>query len=317
MFISKYEHDCRKLDSKQPKFPYRNKLRRPSVTARGFKIPFPFFPAFCQVCTGCAACICGTFSFSSHCLSETVDHGVILLWLTLFALEVRKGGVMILCPSWGQLFRPFNVANLRRVSAGLPLDVYIRDERFSIESFCLRISFSSWPAASRDVAASSTSGSALDSLELCSVREYVTFCVSLSTELSSSVVLFRLAMLPDRLVKLLVMLATLSFRIIEWAEARTRCSLLAWPAIPGNGRISRVQTSARRLSSLTRSERAGARTGIRLVVRSDCDLLMEAGATSSLETFVFLMMTWQSPDIGSTVVALCIDILLAMVPSRC
>jgi hypothetical protein len=66
-----------------------------------------------------------------------------------------------------------------------------------------------------------------------------------------------------------------------------------------------------------RSERAGTRTGIRLVVRSDCDLLMEAGAAGSLEAFVFLIMTWQSPDIGLTVVALCIDILLAMVPIRC
>lgn len=76
-------------------------------------------------------------------------------------------------------------------------------------------------------------------------------------------------MLADRFVKLLAILATLSFRIIELAEARTRCSLRALPAMPGNGIISRVQTSPRRFSSLIRSARGGASTGIRFVVSSD------------------------------------------------
>src|SRR3954454_16114960 len=62
---------------------------------------------------------------------------------------------------------------------------------------------------------------------------------------SSSVVFWRLARLPDRFVKLLAILATLSFRIIELAEARTGCSLRLRPVIPGYGRISRVQTSHR------------------------------------------------------------------------
>jgi hypothetical protein len=32
---------------------------------------------------------------------------------------------------------------------------------------------------------------------------------------------------------------------------------------------------------------------------------------------VFLIMTWQRPDMGPTVVALWIDILLAIVPMEC
>jgi hypothetical protein len=42
--------------------------------------------------------------------------------------------------------------------------------------------------------------------------------------------------------------------------------------------------------------------------------LIEADDANSLNAFVFLMMTWQRPDIGPTVVALWIDILLAIVP---
>ena len=52
-------------------------------------------------------------------------------------------------------------------------------------------------------------------------------------------------------------------------------------------------------------------------MRSDCDLLIavvDEELGMSLNEFVFLIMTWQSPDIGPTVVALWIDILLAIVP---
>lgn len=125
----------------------------------------------------------------------------------------------------------------------------------------------------------------------------------------------KLTTLLDRFVKLLAILATLSLRIIELADARTRCSLRARVVIPGNGMISEVQTSASRCSILILSTREGARTGIRFVVRSDWDLLIELGAVDSLHALVFLMITWKRPVIDPTVVALWIDSLLAVVPT--
>lgn len=97
------------------------------------------------------------------------------------------------------------------------------------------------------------------------------------TRVSSSVPLLplpplrgRLVKLAERLVKLLVMLTTLSFRIMDDAEALTSCSLRDRAVIPGKGRMSRVQTSDSRASSRARSSRDGARTGSRvLVVRRD------------------------------------------------
>lgn len=80
---------------------------------------------------------------------------------------------------------------------------------------------------------------------------------------------------------------------------------------------SRVHTSLRRVSSLTRSARGVARTGILFVVSSDCDLLMEDEDVGSLAELVFFMITWQRPVVGPTVVALCIEIRLAMVPNAC
>lgn len=56
---------------------------------------------------------------------------------------------------------------------------------------------------------------------------------SLLSSLGGTGVACGLIAFPDRLVKLLVMLATLSFRIMELAEERTRCSLRARPVIPG------------------------------------------------------------------------------------
>jgi hypothetical protein len=171
----------------------------------------------------------------------------------------------------------------------------------------------------RDFDMSSASCSVVMSLELCSPRAGAVFCASIPVDESSSVALCRLAMLLDRFVKLLAKLATLNFLIMELADARTRCSLRARPVIPGNGRMSRVQTSARRVSSRTRSARDGARTGMRFVVRRDCDLLIEAHDAEwgiLLREFVFLMITWQSPDFGPTVVALWMEILLAIVPTK-
>src|SRR6187402_2380823 len=109
--------------------------------------------------------------------------------------------------------------------------------------------------------------------ELDSIRDAAGF-VSLSRT-SSSAVFWRLARLPDRFVKLLAILATLSFRIIELADARTGCSLRLRPVIPGYGRNSRVQTSDRMVSRRIRSARVGASTGMRLVVTRDCDLLID------------------------------------------
>ena len=42
--------------------------------------------------------------------------------------------------------------------------------------------------------------------------------------------------------------------------------------------------------------------------------MIEADATGSLTAVVFLIMTWQRPDVDPTVVALWMDILLAIVP---
>ena len=71
-------------------------------------------------------------------------------------------------------------------------------------------------------------------------------------------------------MKLLVMLTTLNFRIMDDADARTSCSLLDRVVIPGKGSTSLVQTSDRRASSRALSPREGASTGIRLfVVSSD------------------------------------------------
>jgi hypothetical protein len=107
-----------------------------------------------------------------------------------------------------------------------------------------------------------------------------------------------LAKLADRLPKLpakLLVKPPLSLRIINDADARTRCSLLDRAVIPGNGNTSRVQTSDKRASTRALSAREGARTGIRLfVVKSDCDLFIrEAGpeAGDSFSALVFFRMT--------------------------
>ena len=135
---------------------------------------------------------------------------------------------------------------------------------------------------------------------------------------SLELVMCMLALLLERLVKELAMLATLSLRITEDAEDRTRCSLRARTVIPGKGRTSRVHTSERRASRRARSPRDGARTGMReFVVSRDCDLLMddfEADTVASLSTLVFFRMTWHSGDLGPTVVARWIEIRRVTVP---
>ena len=105
----------------------RNKFRIPSVTTV-LLIPFPlaFFPCFCDVAAVRADGTCGMFSFSSVPKSVTVESEVTLFWFTLFALEVRSGGVIILCPSGPQLVLTFKVASRRNVLAGLPFAAGLR-----------------------------------------------------------------------------------------------------------------------------------------------------------------------------------------------
>lgn len=124
--------------------------------------------------------------------------------------------------------------------------------------------------------------------------------MAVTTEAQARVVVV-LAMLTDRLVKELAMLATLSFLITEEALERTRCSLRERTVIPGKGRASRVHTSDKIASSLDRSPLEGERIVTRLSggATSDCDLwrrvLADTVATAtelSLSTVVFFRTTW-------------------------
>lgn len=249
--------------------------------------------------------------WSASCESATVVNEETLLWLKLFALDVRSGGVIILSPSRTQLFLPWNVAILRMALPGL-VEAGPRVKRLSVDPDRKLFSFSNWKMVICGLVVFgcwtwwSVSPDLLPESSV--ALEYPSS--SLST------VVFVLATLTERLLKLLVILATLSLRIIECAEVRTKYSLRARLVIPGKGRISFVQTSARIFSSLIRSARAGARTGIRFVVSRDCDLLMAVYDDPSLQAFVFFMITWQRL-VGPTVVARCIDILRAIVPNSC
>ena len=135
---------------------------------------------------------------------------------------------------------------------------------------------------------------------------------------SSLTIFFRLVTLGDLLVKVLAMLVTLNFRIIDDADERTACSLLARAVMPGKGKIPRVQTSATRASSRALSPGDGARTGSRpVVVSNDCERLIDAVVVLLVDSFsmvVFFNMTWDIGDLAPTVVARCMDILRATVP---
>jgi len=102
--------------------------------------------------------------------------------------------------------------------------------------------------------------------------------------------------------KLLAMLTELSLRITDDADERIRCSPRARMVIPGKGSLSLVQTSDNRASSRARSPREGASTGIRLLEPgSDLERFICEGDNGSLETLVFLMMTWYSGDLSRIV----------------
>ena len=127
--------------------------------------------------------------------------------------------------------------------------------------------------------------------------------------------------LLDLLVKELAILATLSFLMTVDAEVRTKFSLRARVVMPGNGRISRLQTSARNTSSRARSLRAGASTGIRaLVVSRDCERWMADDVdelfAASRTTLVFFNTTWHNGTFGPIVVARWMDIRRVTVPVR-
>lgn len=113
-------------------------------------------------------------------------------------------------------------------------------------------------------------------------------------DISSSVPILcdTLARLADRLLKLLVMLTTLSFRMTEEAEDRTRCSLLDRAVIPGKGRMSRVQTSDRSASSRALSPRAGASTGTRAVVDSKDGERLIGELAPALEDISFMTLVF-------------------------
>ncbi len=112
---------------------------------------------------------------------------------------------------------------------------------------------------------------------------------------ASSLALGILGTLVERLPRELVMLATLSFRIIVVAELRTRCSLLDRVVMPGNGKTLRLHTSASKASRRARSPREGASTGVReFVVNSDCERLigrLDVDVDVSFRLVVFFSMT--------------------------
>lgn len=130
---------------------------------------------------------------------------------------------------------------------------------------------------------------------------------SSTPESSSLPPLVMLARLGERLVNWLVMLVTLSLRIMECADVRMRCSFRARTVSPGNGRISRVHTSESSASSRALSPRDGASTGTRpLVASRDCERLIVTFVEDwiSFSRLVFRRMTLHKGDFGLTVIAL-------------
>lgn len=105
---------------------------------------------------------------SSHCESATVDSEVDRICLTLLALEVRSGGVMILCPSRTQLLLPFNVVNLRMALPGLSDSPPPRAERLSDDSDFKRFSLSACSETMRGLLPGSASPRPLASIQVCS-----------------------------------------------------------------------------------------------------------------------------------------------------
>lgn len=86
--------------------------------------------------------------------------------------------------------------------------------------------------------------------------------------------------LGERREKLLAMLAMLSLRMTEFADARmwfsTRRLLM-----PGKGKISFVQTSSSAVSSRIRSARRGAKVGTWFADKCDCDRVTKFGANGA------------------------------------
>jgi len=111
------------------------------------------------------------------------------------------------------------------------------------------------------------------------------------------------------------MLAMLSFRITEFADARIGSTRL--PPILGYGSVLLVHTSEILLSILDRSIRRGARVGI--LLDDICDLERIIEVEELLVYFcasVFLMMTCCKLDLGPRVAARCIESLLEKFGNR-
>ena len=144
--------------------------------------------------------------------------------------------------------------------------------------------------------------------------------LGLMWDIISSLAWAMIGTLVERLPSELVMFATLSLRITVVAELRTRCSLLDRLVMPGNGKSSRLHTSASRASRRTRSPREGAKTGVlELVVNKDWERLigrLDEDVDVSFMVVVFFSMTWHRADLGPTVVALWIDTRRATVPKN-
>jgi hypothetical protein len=138
-------------------------------------------------------------------------------------------------------------------------------------------------------------------------------CTRLPNE-SSERVLLMLEKLGERREKLLAMLAMLSFRIIEFADARIWFSTLRFD-MPGNGSMSFVHTSSSIVSSLMRSALRGARVGTWWEDMNDCDRVTTpgdnvGGESGSFCACVFLMMTWLVLVFAPRVAARCTDMRL-------
>ena len=156
---------------------------------------------------------------------------------------------------------------------------------------------------------------ASDSASASSPSETELISMGVEANLSSA----RLTQLGDRFLKLPVLLALLSFRIIELADVRIMCSprLLL---IPGYGRRSLVHTSVNPYSMRSRSTRLGARTTARFVVNNDCDRLIEPEAeiceSQQFLLCVLRMMTCKLLLLECSVAARRIESRRVRVPGR-
>jgi len=129
----------------------------------------------------------------------------------------------------------------------------------------------------------------------CGRRFACDFLCTLLPYESSDRALLTLEKLGERREKLLAILAMLSLRMTEFADARICFSTLRFD-IPGNGRASFVQTSSSTVSRRMRSALRGAKVGTKFEDVCDCDLVIKlgekaGGVSGNFCACVFLIMT--------------------------